>query len=454
MSGGGTLLTASGAILSEDDAGVFAAPFALAARLRPVEVPAAEAAATPQLLRFLGDRDVPQTTLSEGPLAGCTLGPGARRGTWALRRGETLLGPGTDGRLAAMPRTRPTDADSLLLLTPGDLRLLRDILDNAWVRRSTAGRVDEARIALAFPFLLEIEGARHDLRHHLPFQGARLPHRVNLFRDAWRLDELCLLRPLVTVTCFGEAEAARLAGFLGSLREAGGFAGHVLVVTERSPEAVFTLLDGSDTRDILVRTMADAGGAVARILARYGALDAASLIAFQPILMLDTQVVVERPLAPVLEALALCDRIAAPLAPKVARLHAPLSGLGMLQRDGIDCGAIAAVDPAVLGVPNLAMAAPALALLRRIVADRAIRAGDAPVPPWLESEVVNYVAFAGGQPFDTHLLTGFVGGPGEGAVLTRHVTDEEGRATRLGPRRHDAVAGAPGLRVEEPAGSP
>ena len=459
------LLDASGRLLCRSPGGGFATiPFAQAAGsgLVPVDLPReAMVAGAARFLRFLSGEDAPPLAIAQGPLAGWTLRPGHRRGTVALLRETAWLATDRQGCVVERVVDAPGDAESFLVFGPADLRLLRGILENRWVLRSTGTAVEPGSVAFHFPFNLEVGGTRYDLRHHLPFEGAALPYRLSLFRAGWRYDELCLLRPLVQLRCFGPDDAARLPGLVAALRGPGVYQGHVLVVTDQARDAVLASLAGINAGEMLVSTVADDSDPATRALARYGVLEGPAMLAFQPVLMLDTHVLVERPLAELLAELAVADRLAVPLEPAARRRLAPFSGLNLLQVEGHDLRDLLGVDPSIVGLPNAASTSASVGLIRRILANRARAVGNAPTVPWIESEVVNYVCYACTR-FDTHLFERFVGAPGQGAVLTRFPTDGDGRDARDATLRAHRLGETSLLRRlhtddddgEEPVGPP
>jgi hypothetical protein len=452
------LLTAYGDIVCCDASGKLVRRAFLAAGDDAVEV-ALSGPLDPNaaFIRFLDggapSREPAPQEITEGPLAGFSLRPGTGRNLVTIVRDGCFL-QATPSHQLSHDRETIDQESCFLPVTVADRRLLRGILDQQWVLRSTLARVDPGEIRLRWPFALEIEGTGYDLRLHLPFEGQLLPYRLSLFRAGWQFDELCLYRPLIHLAAFGAQAAHRLPGVLRALATHIPDS-HVLVVTERRREDVLAAAAGHDGRRLLVRTI-EADEPVERSLARFLSLDAPDLLRFQPVLMLDTLILADADLTPLLAALAASDRIAAPLEPAARRRVAPFAGLSLVQQDGRDPRDLAGVDSRVIGIPNVAAHAHTLRLLRRIIANRATAGGNAPTPPWLEQEVVNYVA-AVCAPFDTHLFERFIDAPGdEMRPLLRFADDSHGRGafeahTR---RRHEAAWSSPLLEagLEEPVG--
>ena len=438
------LMTAYGDLLCRDGQGRPTRRAFLEAGDDAIEIPAGPTGSGADFVRFVVGDAAPRA-IGTGPLAGFELRPGRGGGLVSLRRDGNHLHAMPGGGVSDEQR-EPTQESSFLPIAGADRRLLRGILEQDWILRSTLAPIVPKAMRLRWPFTLELAETGYDLRHQMPIEGGILPYRVSLFRSGWRFDELCLHRPLIHIACFGNEAARRLPAILRSLIEPAAYAGHVLVLTERTREAVLAA-SPFDGKRLFVRTV-EAASAAEQALARYASLDTPDLLRFQPVLMMDASTLADADLSPLLGALAASDRIAAPLEDAARRRVSPFAGLSLVQQDGIDLRNLAGLDPAILGIPNVATHAHALRLVRRIIANRAFAGGHAPTPPWLEQEVVNYVAVMC-EPFDTHLFERFLGGPGQ--PLRRFAADHRGRAL-LEAHLRPSGAVEPPEGVEGPVG--
>ena len=126
---------------------------------------------------------------------------------------------------------------------------------------------------------------------------------------------------------------------------------------------------------------------------------------FQPLLYVDTGTVFDSDVAPMLRAVAISDRIAAPM-----ELLSPLAAnpaLGAtLQRDFCSPGYMAGFNTGTLGIPNLRAHAETLRLIRRMIMNHSALHGRMALP-YVDQEMANYVSFRLTQ-FDTGLISRFV----------------------------------------------
>jgi hypothetical protein len=92
---------------------------------------------------------------------------------------------------------------------------------------------------LGQPFHLLVGELEADLRFQLPFDRATWPDRLTLLRDGWRIDQICLYRPLIYYSVFREAEyIEQFAISLRSLIEFGCYQGPIVVLTDHLPQSL------------------------------------------------------------------------------------------------------------------------------------------------------------------------------------------------------------------------
>ncbi len=113
---------------------------------------------------------------------------------------------------------------------------------------------------------------------------------------------------------FGDAAIEQLAISLNSLMGPGGYTGDVAVLTDRDTNAIRALKPAGMNGTIVV-IRCDASDTAAQRAARLAIAGWRDGWTFQPLLFVDTEVLFDRPIAPLLQMLATADRIAAPAAP-------------------------------------------------------------------------------------------------------------------------------------------
>jgi hypothetical protein len=348
--------------------------------------------------------DIDQLTLSlsEGPMAGWafTRSPD-HRSLLLSHTGRVLAAraPGEDMDLV----TDAIDSTSCFLpITTADFNALRDIVTSQWLIQSDEPP-QPAPGELGAGFVLRVGSLPIDLRWNVPFDLSEFPHRLTVLREGWRIDRAFRFRPLVFYTAFGAAEASEeLALSLRSLIGPGDYAGDVAVLTDRGPDEIRALRPRG-MRGSMVVIQCDAVDDAAQAAARLAVLGWRDAWTFQPLLYVDTSVIFDGPITPSMQALAMMDRMAAPLAPAGADTAVPAFGAELVRDDAWDPAEVLGVSTAVMGIPNLGRHAHMLDLIGRIMRNRASIFGRQALPD-MQQAVANYVSFRLSS-FDTDLLT-------------------------------------------------
>ncbi len=152
-----------------------------------------------------------------------------------------------------------------------------------------------------------------DLRHQMPFDLASWPHRLTLLRDGWRIEQICQYRPLVYYSVFDRPEIMeQFAISVRSLIEFGRYQGQIVVLTDRASPELARMLPAEymDRVTIIPFQPHDRPGFM---VARYLILDWPDAWRYQPLLYVDADIVFDRDVTPMLHAIAMSDRIAAPV---------------------------------------------------------------------------------------------------------------------------------------------
>jgi hypothetical protein len=295
-----------------------------------------------------------------------------------------------DGRIvtgAGLP-----DWEGFLPISATELEMLRQILANDWIIRSSGALVRSNGVALEHWYTLRLGTLKLDLRDQLPFDPAQWPFRLTVLQDGWRIEQLCLYRPLVYFTVF--KDPAVLAQFylsIHSLLDLGRYGGRVLVITDRPRDEIVANLPSAlaDRIDLVHLAPNDQAGFVA---VRFKILDLDWTTRFQPVMYMDADVVFDTAIEPMLCAVARSDQLSAPLEPFSPMRSAPCAGSGPIQLEGLSPGFAVGCNFGTVGIPNLPAHAATLRLIRTIMMTHAALHGRTALG-WLEQEVANYVAF-------------------------------------------------------------
>ena len=306
-----------------------------------------------------------------------------------------------DGTIVSRPGA--DEQTRFLPVSEAELDVLRYIASNDWVIRSSGKIVPRAAVSLGQWFGLRFDSLQVDLRYHLPLDLSQWPFRLTLFQDAWRIEQVCLYRPLVYFTAFrSPAVIEQLLLSIRSLVEIGGYKGDILVLTDRTRDTLASQLPNLEPARLWVYNTepTDFAGYVA---SKYAILDIDWAAQFQPVAFMDPDIVFDADVAPLLATIARGDRISAPLEPFSPLATAPSVGSGLLQLDGLSPRSAAGVNCGTIGIPNIAAHATALRTIRTIILNRADAFGREN-SGWIDQEAANYVSFRLAD-FDTASIT-------------------------------------------------
>jgi len=356
--------------------------------------------------------------VAEGPLKGWHVSRSEDRRSINLSRdGQFLSATHRTDNLALAAQAK--DWEGFTPVSDMEFGVLLNLFRSDWLIRSTGQFVPGSAVT-AVPFHeINIGTVRADLRWQMPLDLSQWPNRLTLLRDGWSIQQICRYRPLVYFAAFGdEAIMAQFAIATRSLVDFGGYDGDIAVLTDRDPAEIERMLPRSVPSRCIVLPI-EARDRMAFMAARYAIADWADGWKYQPILYVDTDTVFDADIASMLQAIALSDRLSAPVEHmSPLRSSAPV-GAGLLQLDGHDPGSRYGFNSGTMGIPNLASHATTLRLIAKIVANRASSEGREALQ-FADQEIANYVGYRTGC-FDTTLLSPYVRVGGEG------VTPTEGR---------------------------
>lgn len=329
-------------------------------------------------------------TVAFGPFGTVQLGRARDQRCITLTWQGQLLSAFADGRIvtgADLP-----DWEGFLPISPAELDLLRQILANDWIIRSSGALVRSDAVALQHWYTLRIGDLKLDLRDQLPFDAVHWPFRLTVLQDGWRIEQLCLYRPLVYFTVFKDPTVLRQFYLsICSLLELGRYCGRILLITDRPRDEILANLPSSvaGQLDLVHLAPHDQAGFVA---ARFKILDLDWATRFQPVMYIDADVVCDTAIEPMLCAVARSDQLSAPLEPFSPMRSAPCAGSGLIQLEGLSPGFAVGCNFGTVGIPNLQVHAVTLRLIRTIMMTHAALHGRTALG-WLEQEVANYVSF-------------------------------------------------------------
>ena len=357
-----------------------------------------------QLLRR--DVDPFDITLANGAWAGFRVTGSRDRCSLNVSRDGRFLSadPATDAITLGPPEAQQNER--FLPLRAAEFDALRDILAGTWLIRSSGELVRPDRVGMQADFTLRLGSLAVDLRRQLPFDLSQWPHRLVLLRDGWRIEQICRYRPLIYYTVFGSPDILRqFALSAQSLHTAGHYDGAVAVLTDKSADEINRYLP-ADMAATAVVVPCVAHDRTAFLAARYAISTWSEAWRCQPLLYVDADILCDMDIHPLLHAVAMADRIGAPIEPTQALRTSTIVGLNLLYADGCSPHFEHGFNAGTLAIPNLAQHAATLALIGRILSNYCTLHGRTALP-WVDQEVANYVSYRCAH-FDTALVSRYL----------------------------------------------
>lgn len=370
----------------------------------PLDVGDIDASVQASFANFLrDDAGALRFAFPNGPLAGwLARRSGDKRSLTLSRDGRYLVALAMDGAIDLTDA--PGEQARFLPVSQADFTALQSMPRDAWLTGQSGAATQPA--ALEAGFNLRIGPLLTDLRWNLPFDLSDFPFRSTLLQDGWRIDQIHRYRPLVYYAAFGSAAYMRqFALSLRSLVTAGAYDGTIAVLTDKTAGEIRALLPPGMTASLVVLRL-DAKDQAGYMAARYAIGTWHDAWAYQPLLYVDTDILFDRPVAPMLQAIARSDRIAAPTEPKEPLARSEFVGASLLRDDNRDPGARLGFNSGTIGIPNLRRHAATLDLVGRVLANLALLR-DRNATPYFDQAVFNYVSFCLAK-IDTALISPYV----------------------------------------------
>ncbi|MDR3538499.1 MAG: hypothetical protein P4L71_18530 [Acetobacteraceae bacterium] len=312
-------------------------------------------------------------------------------------------------------REQASDWEHFLVVEPDEVADLIALLGSRWILHSTGEIVERSAIAVVDGFRVRFGRLMLQLAEILPltharrFEGpGRMPfHSADLFVDGWKVERVSLYRPLIYFAVFAKDDVyEQLRLSLQSLVEFGGYTDDVLVMADRPPEQVRALVPPelqarTHVLSVRVRRGLD------YMMARYRVADWEPAATCQPLLYVDTDIVFDAAVAPLLAELARHPLITAPQeATRVA--DSPQLGCIQVEADGIAVGDRLGFNAGTQGFANLTVQGGSLRLVLDALQrwDRDQVARGAPVV-WEDQPMANYIAVKTGC-YDTELMSRYI----------------------------------------------
>ena len=341
---------------------------------------------------WLERRTRPALAVNAGDLGACSIHVDTGRNLVSIEQDGSFFSAGREGGVTTWTANQPGRWETFLPLLQTELGRIVAFFSGSWIVRSTGAIVRGWQVDLLADFILRVGPLDLPLPRNLPFDADRWPYRITVLVDGWRIEELCLFKPMIYYAAFrSPAVQAQLVLSLNSLLEFGRFDGHIHLLTDFSADNILRLVPGLDRDKLTIQPLSpnDFTGYVA---AKYAILDHPPTWQFQPVLFLDPDVVANASLREMLVAIATSDRLTAPIERVGPMRTWPSVGASLIQRDGYDPRFADGFNAGTIGIPNLATHARTLRLIRRII-QNILDSDGRDALRWVDQEVANYASF-------------------------------------------------------------
>lgn len=204
----------------------------------------------------------------------------------------------------AVDKTRNFNWETFRIISQEDLNNLSHFLNNSWHIRSRKEIVSHHEISDEGDFTIRIgdffSTNTEDLIEALRKSN---PKEIILFHDVWKTEFLDLFRPAVYYCSFGRPEGFEcLKMSISSLREYGKYSGEIKIFTEKDHEYIKDFLPNGTFDNIGIEKYTALDN-VDYMSARFDTESLSSLSEYQPILYMDTDIIVKKPIEIVLNSI-------------------------------------------------------------------------------------------------------------------------------------------------------
>jgi hypothetical protein len=184
---------------------------------------------------------------------------------------------------------------------------------------------------------------------------------------------------------------AQLHTSLNSLGEIGGYTGQVLVFTDRAQAEIAAAAPGLKPEQISAAPL-PASEWVGYVAGRYCILEQQAAFSYQPVVYMDPDIVFNTRVQDMLVAMAVSERLTAPIETFSSLANSPSVGANLLQQDNAQPRFACGFNGGTIGIPNLVHHRHTVQLIRRIIRNYLAIKGRHGLP-WVDQEVANYVSY-------------------------------------------------------------
>ena len=338
-------------------------------------------------------------------LGACDIHPFPDTRTVALARDGFYAGLPPQG-LLEINRSAVQDWERFLPCSDADLDFLLALSKDRWIIKSTRALVEPGAIGLGQAFSLNIGPLSIPLNYNLPFEQKHAPFRFTVLSEGWKINEILLFRPLIYYLAFGEDNVfQQLSYSLISLSLAAQYRGKVWVYSDKDAGEIHRAMHWMAPDQLTAKPLI-ASDWVGFVAGKYCILEDEAADAYQPVVYMDPDIIYNADIQPMLIAMAVSEKMTAPLESFSGLEHAPSVGAALLQHDHEHPGFASGFNCGTIGIPNLPSQRHHLRLIRRLICNILGQRGRSALH-WVDQEVANYVSYKMAH-FETHEISTYV----------------------------------------------
>ncbi|MCB8883464.1 hypothetical protein ACELLULO517_24665 [Acidisoma cellulosilytica] len=338
-------------------------------------------------------------------LGPCEIYPYPASRTVAIARNGSFASAPPGGTVE-INRTEVKDWEHFLPCSDEDLDFLQRLLAEQWIVKSTRSLINPETITFGEKFNLHIGHLAIPLNYNLPFDQKHAPFRFTVLSEGWKVNEILLFKPMIYYLAFGEDNVfQQLSLSLVSLGAVGHYKGQVWVYSDRDLASIRAEMPWVPRDRFTVKPLRP-NDWVGFVAGKYCILEDDDAHHYQPVIYMDPDIIYNADIQAMLIAMAVSDKLTAPIEVFSGLEHAPSVGATLLQLDhelprfasGFNCGTI--------GIPNIPSQLHHLKLIRRVICNILGQRGRSALQ-WVDQEAANYVSYKIAH-FETHEVSKYV----------------------------------------------
>lgn len=205
-----------------------------------------------------------------------------------------------DTKTLSFSREQASFWEGFLLLTRKEIETLTHLLNHKWVIPKTQMIMDGKDFQFVDTFKIKIGDFDIDMRYQLLRYWNK--YNVTLYFDGWKRETLYLYNPTIYITAYNkEAIMQQCKMCVISLRKMGNFTGPIILMTDKDQAYIDNLFEGKKeyTDNLIIHNLYPKDF-LSFVCSKYEITNKATFAGYQPLLYLDPDIIIDRPLEPLL----------------------------------------------------------------------------------------------------------------------------------------------------------